>query len=101
MIAFFGCVCLLRELCVSRYLIIALIVGISVYIVFGALPLLKRRAAKLRQHDERAGFSRTSMIGILLIVILFLAAFIIVRDMANPAPCYQLLSSQLLVLPHL
>ena len=99
-IAFLASVFLLRDLLVSRYLIIALIVGISVYIVFGALPLLKRRAAQLRQHGERGGFSRTSMIGILVIVILFLAAFIIVRDSASPTPGYQLVSSQFFVLPN-
>ena len=99
-IAFLASVFLLRDLLVSRYLIIALIVGISVYIVFGALPLLKRRAAQLRQHGERAGFSRTSMIGILVIVILFVAAFIIVRDRASPTQGYQLVSSQFFVLPN-
>jgi len=99
-IAFLASVFLLRDLLVSRYLIIALIVGISVYIVFGAFPLLKRRAAQLRQHGERGGFSRTSMIGILVIVILFLAAFIIVRDSASPTPGYQLVSSQFFVLPN-
>jgi len=98
-IAFLASVFLLRNLLVSRYLIIALIVGISVYIVFGALSLLKRRAA-LRQHGERAGFSRTSMIGILVIVILFVAAFIIVRDRASPTQGYQLVSSQFFVLPN-
>ena len=99
-IAFLASVFLLRDLLVSRYLIIALIVGISVYVVFGAFPLLKRRAAQLRQHGERGGFSRTSMIGILVIVILFLAAFIIVRDSASPTPGYQLVSSQFFVLPN-
>ena len=99
-IAFLASVFLLRDLLVSRYLIIALIVGISVYIMFGAFPLLKRRAAQLRQHGERGGFSRTSMIGILVIVILFLAAFIIVRDSASPTPGYQLVSSQFFVLPN-
>ena len=99
-IAFLASVFLLRNLLVSRYLIIALIVGISVYIMFGAFPLLKRRAAQLRQHGERGGFSRTSMIGILVIVILFLAAFIIVRDSASPTPGYQLVSSQFFVLPN-
>ena len=99
-IAFLASVFLLRDLLVSRYLIIALIVGISVYIVSGALPLLKRRAAQLRQHGERAGISRTSMIGILVIVILFVAAFIIVRDSASPTPGYQLVSSQFFVLPN-
>ena len=99
-IAFLASVFLLRNLLVSRYLIIALIVGIGVYIVSGALPLLKRRAAQLRQHGERAGISRTSMIGILVIVILFLAAFIIVRDSASPTPGYQLVSSQFFVLPN-
>ena len=99
-IAFLASVFLLRDLLVSRYLIIALIVGISVYIVFGALPLLKRRAAQLRQQGERAGFSRTSMIGILVIVILFVAAFIIVRDRASPTQGYQLVSPQFFVLPN-
>src|SRR5437879_8768524 len=68
--------------------------------MFGAFPLLKRRAARLRQHGERAGFSRTSMIGILVIVILFVAAFIIVRDRASPTQGYQLVSSQFFVLPN-
>ena len=40
------------------------------------------------------------MIGILVIVILFLAAFIIVGDRASPTQGYQLVSSQFFVLPN-
>jgi len=99
-LAFLASSLIFHNILVSRYLIIALVAGVGVYVAFGALPLLKKKNSPLERATERRRFPKTTVIGILVIILLFATAFIIVRNNTAPMPGYPLISSQFLILPN-
>ena len=99
-LTFLALVFLVHDTLLSRYLVIPLISGIAVYALYGAIPLVRRTRNVPPEQGDRRRFPWISVVGIVAIVLLFAAAFFIVRDYTSPAPSYQLVSSQFLVLPN-
>jgi hypothetical protein len=98
-LAFLGLVFILRDTLLSRYLLIPLIAGITVYALYGLIPLVRRTRFVPAEQGQRKRVPKTTLIGIIAIILLFTAAFFIVRYYTSPMPSYQIVSSQYFVLP--
>jgi len=100
-VVFLVLILLLHNISASRYLLVVLFGGVAVYLAFLVLPL-DRRPEDRKPAETEAGrrFSRTTVLAALVIVLLFVAAFIVVRNLTSPSSGYQVVGFQHLVLPN-
>ncbi|OLD02166.1 hypothetical protein AUG19_06660 [archaeon 13_1_20CM_2_54_9] len=99
-VAYLASIFLLRQVAVSQYLLVILFIGIVVYAVLIVAPLLKRKSSAAPETGEKGGVSRKTVLGIVVIILLFAGVFFVVRNLTSPMPGYQLVSVQFLMLPN-
>jgi len=99
-VAYFASVFLLRQVALSQYLLVILLLGIGVYIVLIVAPLLKRKSSAAPEAGEKGGVSKKTVLGIVVIILLFAGVFFVVRNLTSPTPGYQLVSVQFLMVPN-
>ena len=98
-VAFLASIFLLRQTAIFQYLLVALVAGVTIYVVLGVTTLLKRKSLAAPEQREKRGIPKKTVLGILVIILLFAAAFVIVRNLTTPTPGYQLVTSSIFVLP--
>ncbi len=100
-VTFLVLILLLHNIIASRYLLIVLFGGVAVYIAFLVSPFLqKSEHPKASEAEEGRRFPKTTVLAALVIVLLFLTAFIAIRTLTTPAPGYQVAGFQHLLLPN-
>jgi hypothetical protein len=99
-LAYLASVFVFHDLSVSQYFLVALVTGVVIYLIVGVLPQLKRKETELSASHKKTSFPRTTLVGVLVIILLFVGAFFLVRYETTPAPGYQLVGVEFLVLPN-
>ena len=100
-VAFLVLILLLHNVIVARYLLLILFAGVAVYVALLLVPLFKTSGhPKTSQVEEEKRFPKTAALGAFMIVLLFLAAFIAIREFTVPVSGYQIMRFQYLTLPN-
>jgi hypothetical protein len=97
-VAFLSTIYLLHNTLASEYLLIVLASGVTVYLFLGIVPRLRTKEGLQQEPRQRSRPPKTAVIGIILIVLLFVATLLVIRYTETPLPGYQLVKFQFLTL---